>query len=83
MDKLDVDPFRYVTLASLCMRIYLNKFLPEKAIVGNSNDKDSVVGREWLIYLNNPDIKPEAPITAIMAEITSDINRGKINPEIT
>jgi hypothetical protein len=53
MDKLDVDPFRYVTLASLCMSIYLNKFLHEKAIVGNSNDKDSIVGREWLIYLNN------------------------------
>ena len=82
MDKLDVDPFRYVTLASLCMSIYLNKFLPEKAIVGNSNDKDSVVGREWLIYLNNPDIIPEAPITAVMSEITNDINKDKINPKI-
>ena len=40
---------------------YLNKFLPEKAIVGNSNDKDSVVGRELLIYLNSHDIIPEAP----------------------
>ena len=28
--SLDVDPFRYVTLASLCMDIYINKFLPEK-----------------------------------------------------
>ena len=28
--SLDTDPFRYTTLASLCMSIYLNKFLPEK-----------------------------------------------------
>ena len=82
MDKLDVDPFKYVALASLCMSIYLNKFLPEKAIVGNSNDKDSVVGRELLIYLNNPDIIPGAPITAVMSEITNDINKDKINPNI-
>jgi hypothetical protein len=49
-DSLDVDPFRYVTLASLCMSIFLNKFLPENTIVGNSIDKDSIVAKEWLIY---------------------------------
>ncbi len=28
IDELDTDPFRYTTLASLCMSIYSNKFLP-------------------------------------------------------
>ena len=28
LDSLDVDPFRYVTLASLCVSIYINKFKP-------------------------------------------------------
>ena len=36
---LDVDPFRYVTLFSLCMDIYSNKFLPDKTIVGNNSEK--------------------------------------------
>ena len=30
LDSLDVDPFRYVTLASLCMSIYINKLMPSK-----------------------------------------------------
>ena len=29
-DNLDIDPFRYCTLASLCMSVYINKFMPEK-----------------------------------------------------
>ena len=54
IDKLDTDPFRYTTLASLCMSINMNKFIPEKTIVGNNTDKkDSVVCREWLNYLND------------------------------
>ena len=28
IDSLDVDPFRYVTLSSLCMSVYVNMFLP-------------------------------------------------------
>ena len=52
--NLDTDPFRYTTLASLCMSIYLNKFLPEKTIVGNSTEKqNSPVYREWLTHLND------------------------------
>ena len=64
IDISDTDPFRYTTLASLCMGIYLNKFLPEKTIVGNNTDKkDSVVCREWLNYLNDRNICREVPIT--------------------
>ncbi len=29
---LNIDPFRHTTLASLCMAIYTNRFLPEKTI---------------------------------------------------
>jgi hypothetical protein len=29
---LNVDPFRYITLASLCMANYINRFLPEKQL---------------------------------------------------
>ena len=39
-DNLDTDPFRYATLASLCMNIYINKFIPKKTIVGNSTEKN-------------------------------------------
>ena len=62
-DNLDTDPFRYTTLASLCMSIYLNKFLPEQTTVGNNTDKqDSIVCREWLNHLNNNNICREVPI---------------------
>ena len=64
MDNLDTDPFRYTTLASLCMSLYLNKFLPEKTVVGNNTDKhDSIVCREWLNYLDDNNIYREVPIT--------------------
>ena len=38
-DKLDIDPFRYVTLASLCMAIFRGCFLPDKSIVANEQNK--------------------------------------------
>ena len=64
IDKLDTDPFRYTTLASLCMDIYINKFMPEKTIVGNGSEKQaSIVCREWLSHLNNNNICREVPIT--------------------
>ena len=61
-DKLDVDPFRYITLASLCKDIYLNKFLPEKTIVGNANKNQSIESDEWLAYLNDKNLIPEKPL---------------------
>ena len=62
-DQLNIDPFRYTTLASLCMAIYTNRFLPEKTIVGNgANKATSKVCNEWLSYLNDKHIVPEAPL---------------------
>ena len=42
-DKLDVDPWRYSTIASLCMDIYKCKFMFEKSIVANEDDKESSI----------------------------------------
>jgi len=80
-ESLDVDPFKYVTLPSLCMSIYINKFLPDKTIVGNSADKIvSTVCKEWLIYLNDTNLTPETPILVEKKE-NIDYNRNKINKE--
>ena len=62
-DKLDIDPFRYVTLASLCMAIFRGCFLPKKSIVANEQNKPvSKVSKEWLMYLNDDKLVPEKPI---------------------
>ena len=62
-EKLNIDPFRYTTLASLCMAIFHNRFLPEKSIVGNgANKATSKVCNEWLAYLSNDNLVPEAPL---------------------
>ena len=80
-DKLDTDPFRYTTLASLCMSIYLNKFLPEKTIVGNNHQKqDSIVCREWLSHLNNKNISREIPI--YVKSRNCDIHEGKVGKKL-
>jgi len=63
-ERLDIDPFRYVTLASLCMAIFRGCFLPDKSIVANDQNKPiSKVCKEWLLYLNNDKLIPEVPIT--------------------
>ena len=81
IDKLDTDPFRYTTLASLCMSIYSNKFMPDKTIVGNnSNKQDSLVCREWLNYLNNDNIVPEVPISMKYFN-NEDIHKNKIGDD--
>jgi hypothetical protein len=70
--SLDVDPFRYVTLASLCMDIYINKFLPEKTIVGNNSEKQiSKVCKEWLNYLNDREAIPEVPLSVYKRDATA------------
>ena len=35
----DLDPFRYVTLPSMCKDMFLNKYLPENTIAGNGGSK--------------------------------------------
>jgi hypothetical protein len=83
VEKLDVDPFRYVTLASLCMSIYVNKFMPEKTIVGNDL-KGSVVCKEWLHFLNDLKLVPEVPIAIHPKKLkVQDINKGKVGPTKT
>ena len=82
IDIADTDPFRYTTLASLCMGIYLNKFLPEKTTVGNNTDKkDSIVCREWLNYLNDKNICREVPIT-IKKNSNFDLHKNKVDNDV-
>ncbi len=62
-ENLDVDPFRYITLPSLCMHIFRTSFLPDKSIVANDSNKNiSRVSREWFIHMNDPNIKREVPL---------------------
>lgn len=52
LEMVKVDPFQYITLASLCKAIYIANDLPEHSIVGNEHNKTSSrVGREWLYYI--------------------------------
>ena len=82
-DNLDTDPFRYTTLASLCMSIYTNKFIPEKTIVGNSTaKKDSLVCREWLSYLDNKQIVHEIPITVTNDDKKCDVHKNKVGLKV-
>jgi hypothetical protein len=82
IDKLDTDPFRYTTLASLCMGIYMNKFIPEKTIVGNNTEKqDSIVCREWLCYFNNNNICREVPISVKYYE-NCNIHKNKVGEKL-
>jgi hypothetical protein len=79
IENLDTDPFRYTTIASLCMNIYIHKFMPSKKIVGNNtNKKDSLVCREWLNYLNDDKIYREFPINILPPPPEYNIHKNKI-----
>jgi hypothetical protein len=79
IDKQDTDPFRYTTLPSVCMSVFINNFLPEKTIVANNTEKkDSLVCREWLNYLNNPNIYREVPLKVNNDDQKCDIHRNKV-----
>ena len=77
-----MDPFRYVTLASLCISIFIGNFVLEKTIVGNSSDKkDSWVCREWLTHLNDDNSLREIPLT--MENATEcDFNKNKVGTKL-
>ncbi|GFQ77323.1 DNA_pol_B_2 domain-containing protein [Trichonephila clavata] len=52
----DIDPFRYVTLAGVCMAIYRSKFLIEGTIAIDEDIKQDVYSKKsiaWLDYLSN------------------------------
>ena len=69
LNTVDTDPFRYVTLASLCMSVYRNNFMPEHAIVSHATDKTvSIVSKEGLAYLNDANLIPEYPISFVDGE---------------
>ena len=49
---VQVDPFSYITSASLCKAVFISKDVPEHSIVGNAYNKiTSKVAREWLYYM--------------------------------
>ena len=62
-DNLTIDPFRYITLPSLCMKIYKGGLLPDKSIVANDATKPiSKVSCEWVINLNISNLHREKPL---------------------
>jgi hypothetical protein len=51
----NIDPFQYITLASVCSAIYKNEFLPENTIAvckENPSDSYSIKSIKWLKYLS-------------------------------
>ena len=80
--KLDIDPWRYTTLASLRMAIYRGKFLPGKTIVSNDQNKPvSVVSKEWLLHENDENVQHEVPIFINKQNLDippEDLHRGKV-----
>ena len=86
-DKLDIDPFRYVTLASLCMAIFRGCFLPDKSIVANEQNKPiSKVCKEWLLHLQDEKLIPEVPILIDKSTLTydkNDLHRDKLDEDKT
>jgi hypothetical protein len=56
LDIGDCDPFRYISLASICMAIFTNKFLPSNLlglipVNGFDDDNHSEVSMEYLNYI--------------------------------
>ena len=75
-EKLDIDPWRYVTLASLCMAIFRGAFLPKKSIVANEPNKPvSKVCKEWLIHMNDDSLKQEVPVMIGKSVLNFDESR--------
>ena len=68
---VDVDPWRYTTVASLCTDIYRCLFLHENSIVGNSGCDRQVsrVSKEWLLHTGNNEFIPEFPSTVNLKKL--------------
>ena len=61
-EDLNIAPFRYINLPSLCMNIYKGRCLPDKSIVAtHANKPISKVSREWFIKLDNSNINRQKP----------------------
>ena len=80
-DNLDIDPFRYITLASLCMNIYKGKFLPDKSIVSNDAYKPmSIKAEEWLSTLDLKNVKRNKSKLINLHELKDfKVHENKIN----
>src|ERR1700675_3969978 len=51
----EIDPFQYITIASVCMAIYKNEFMPLDTIgVAKENQTDtySLKAIKWLYYMS-------------------------------
>jgi hypothetical protein len=48
ISKQEMDPFRYITIASVCMNLYLRFYYPEKTIARLPISNDRMGERTWL-----------------------------------
>ncbi len=81
-DKFDINPFKYITLASLCMAIFRGNFLEDDTIVANEQNKPvSKACKEWLIHNDDDKLLTEVPIyinTNEMKYEEKDLHKNKI-----
>ena len=56
IEVTSIDPFQYITIASVCMAIYRNQYLPEKKTIAvhkeTPSDNYSIKSIKWLKYLS-------------------------------
>jgi hypothetical protein len=60
LEIANIDPFRYITIAGVCMAIYRSKYIKKDtiAVVDNlKKDQYSQQSISWLNSFNNPNIK--------------------------
>ena len=78
-NEFDVDPFRYITISSLCMNLFKCKFMSSNTIVSNDANKPiSKISREYFIYLDNPDILREHPLHIKLERLNCNFDKNKI-----
>ena len=84
-DKLDIDPFRCVAMASVRMAVFRGCFLPDKSIVANGQHKSvSKACKEWLLHLQDDKLIPEAPTLINKSTLTYDkhgLHRDKLDED--
>ena len=77
--QFDVDPFRYITISSVCLNLYLNKFMPLDTTVSNDATKPiSTVSQEYFASKNNPDILREHFLPIHLKRLKGDRHKNKI-----
>ena len=67
-----MDPFRYVKLASLSMAIFRRCFLPDESIVADNKKSISKTCKEWMVYMNEPNLIPEVLMKIDRAKFDTD-----------